>query len=206
MDTLQLMANFLGQQGWPLHGQVEILPARLQLSVTGLSWVLNIAYGEKRFKSLKVSKIDDVSFSGSTSIQVAAGSADRLGPNMRTFFSEAFFVPEPLNPGGGIPDITIIRLNTNISFTNNLQPIRLPNREWGNFDYAGWEFNIMGFGGDNSGGLARILQYGYFRVHTSGACNFQQWEFCGLASRNSITSTQGGDSGKLSWILQVCNA
>lgn len=91
------------------------------------------------------------------------------------------------------PDLSIIRLQTPLQLNDNLQPIRLPNREWGNWGWEGAEIAIMGFGNDNSGSPARILQFGYFRVQT--CAEMRDWEFCATPSRNLTTSTQAGDAG-----------
>jgi hypothetical protein len=96
----------------------------------------------------------------------------------------------------GNQDIALFRFASSITFTSTIYSIRMPSMLQRYDRFHGWPMQIVGWGGAGDG-LPRFLQYGDFRVITNTECsiNTQADGMCALADPNTITSTQGGDSG-----------
>ncbi|KAG5682543.1 hypothetical protein PVAND_011890 [Polypedilum vanderplanki] len=96
-------------------------------------------------------------------------------------------------------DLAIYRLIEHLTFNSLISSVRLPRQSQRNHEFVGYPSQIIGWGNDNSGSSARILQYGNYRILSNTVCDdrFQTfYEMCSIADDwHPELSTQGGDSG-----------
>jgi hypothetical protein len=93
-------------------------------------------------------------------------------------------------------DLAIYRLVEHLTFNSLIDFVRLPRRAQQNHEFVGYPSVIIGWGNDNSGSSARILQYGHYRILSNTVCGdrFQTfYEMCSIADDwHPDLSTQGG--------------
>lgn len=93
-------------------------------------------------------------------------------------------------------DLAIYRLENHLTFNSLIGSIRLPRRSHERYEFIGYPAQIIGWGNDNTGSSARILQYGNYLILSNAVCGdrFQTfYEMCSIANDwHPDLSTQGG--------------
>ncbi|XP_070508217.1 collagenase-like [Chironomus tepperi] len=82
-------------------------------------------------------------------------------------------------------DLAIYRLENHLTFNSLIAPVRLPRRYHTNFEFVGFPSQIIGWGTDNTGSSARILQYGNYLILSNQVCGDRFttfFEMCSVAN------------------------
>jgi V8-like Glu-specific endopeptidase len=122
------------------------------------------------------------------------GTVNRNVPGVNINAAEFWWHPQSSTLGD---DISLFRLVAPVTVTNLVAPIRIVDRSHVGLSFAGSNITVAGWGLDNTGGAAIVLQWANFRVLASNQCaaGFTPTEMCYVAHPGSTASTQGGDSG-----------
>jgi secreted trypsin-like serine protease len=100
-------------------------------------------------------------------------------------------------PATLVQDIALFRTVNLVQTTPNIAPVHsIPSRAQTGEEFVGAQLTLIGWGVDNTGGVAVHLQWAHFRALSIGQCTaaFTVWEICYVHDGNNAQS-QGGDSG-----------
>ncbi|XP_052894421.1 brachyurin-like [Anopheles moucheti] len=91
-------------------------------------------------------------------------------------------------------DIAIVRLDSSMSFTDRIQPIRLPARSDGRL-YGGYIGTVSGFGrtSDSSWAISAVLRYTTNGIMTNAEC-VKRWNYDTISNQNLCMWGTGGRS------------
>jgi Trypsin len=122
------------------------------------------------------------------------GTVNRNVPGVTVNAAEFWWHPQQTTLG---QDISLFRLAAPIGITNLIAPIRIVDRSHVGLSWEGTNVTTAGWGLDNTGSAAIVLQWANFRVLANNQCaaGFTVSEMCYVAHAGSTASTQGGDSG-----------
>jgi len=125
------------------------------------------------------------------SIEAYIGSAQWNSSRIPTHFVRTYWYIEP--SFGNRPNIALFRIDENITFNPNVQPIRLPFYQ--DFSYDGWSSQILGFPSSPGGISMPRLQSVEARFLSNNVCEFD-FSFFGIytADDHEMCSIDGRET------------